>query len=37
MITIDLRKVALALLILGAVVVAIQLPDIQRYLRIRAM
>ncbi len=37
MITIDLRKVLWVLLALGAVVVAIQLPDIQRYLRIRAM
>ena len=37
MITIDLRKVFFVLLALGAVVVAIQLPDIQRYLRIRSM
>ncbi len=37
MITIDLRKVFFVLLALAAVVVAIQLPDIQRYLRIRSM
>ncbi len=37
MVTINLRVVFLILLALGAVVVAIELPDIQRYLRIRAM
>ncbi len=37
MITIDLRKVFWVVVALGAIVVAIQLPDIQRYLRIRAM
>ena len=37
MITIDLRKVLWVVLALGAIVVALEIPDLQRYLRIRAM
>ena len=37
MITIDLRKVALVLLVVGVLFAMQQLPDIQRYLRIRSM
>jgi hypothetical protein len=37
MITIDLRAVGLVLLAIVVVVTVQQLPDIQRYLRIRSM
>ncbi len=37
MITIDLRKAALVLFVIGLVLAMQQLPDIQRYLRIRSM
>ncbi len=37
MVTINLRMVFWVVLALAAVVVAIEIPDIQRYLRIRAM
>ena len=37
MITIDLRKVGLALLVIVVFVTMQQIPDIQRYLRIRSM
>ncbi|GAC1471210.1 MAG: hypothetical protein PVSMB5_19590 [Ktedonobacteraceae bacterium] len=37
MITIDLRKLAIVLLVIGAILVMQQAPDIQRYLRIRSM
>ncbi len=37
MITIDLRKVALVLLVVGLLLAAQQVPDIRRYLRMRSM
>ena len=37
MITIDLRKAAVVLLVIGVVFAMQQIPDIQRYLRIRSM
>ena len=37
MITIDLRKVALILFVVGVIFAMQQLPDIQRYLRLRSM
>lgn len=37
MITIDLRKVSLLLLVVGGLIFLQVLPDLQRYLRIRSM